>query len=140
MSSQQVPEAAQRFDATWREGIPPELPGPKGPRAWFRILRRGIPAVLVLLIGVGLILPLRLVERLLHGDRRPWTGPHVQLVCRLVLICIGLRWRCEGQAMTGPGAVVANHSSWLDILTMNAAMPVFFVSRPRFAAGPGSIS
>ncbi len=52
------------------------------------------------------------VERLVHGRRRPWTGPHVQIVCRLVLACIGLRWRREGTALRGPGAVVANHSSW----------------------------
>lgn len=39
--------------------------------------------------------------------------------------------------MRGPGAVVANHSSWLDILTMNAAMPVFFVSKAEVAGWPG---
>jgi 1-acyl-sn-glycerol-3-phosphate acyltransferase len=137
MSSPQARDSAPRFDATWREGKPPELTGPKGLRDWLRVLRRGVPAVAILLIGVALILPLRLVERLFHSDRRPWTGPHVQLICRLVLICFGLRWRREGQAMKGPGAVVANHSSWLDILTMNAAMPVFFVSKAEVRSWPG---
>ena len=126
-----------RGEATWRGEPPPELPRPRGLAGWGRVVRRGVPAVLVLLAGVVLILPLRGIERLRHGPRRPWTGPWVQIVCRLVLFCIGLRWRREGEPMHGPGAVVANHSSWLDILTMNAAMPVFFVSKAEVAGWPG---
>ncbi|MFC0201989.1 lysophospholipid acyltransferase family protein [Paracoccus rhizosphaerae] len=122
---------------TWREGEPPPLPGPQGLREWLRVACRGVPAVLVLLLGVILILPLRGVERLFHGRRRPWTGPHVQIVCRLVLICLGIGWQRHGTPMRGPGAVVANHSSWLDILVLNAAMPVFFVSKSEVATWPG---
>lgn len=123
--------------ATWRDSPPRPLPGPQGLRAWARVLRRILPAVLVLLVGVIVLLPLRGVERLIHGMRRPWTGPHVQMVCRLVLICFGIRWSRRGQPMRGPGAIVANHSSWLDILVMNAAMPVFFVSKSEVASWPG---
>ncbi|MFN3276742.1 MAG: lysophospholipid acyltransferase family protein [Paracoccus sp. (in: a-proteobacteria)] len=130
------PDPARR-DATWREGVPPDLPGPQGVGDWLRVIRRGLPAVLILLLGVLLILPLRGVERLIHGPRRPWTGPHVQIVCRLVLACIGLSWQRTGAPMRGPGAVVANHSSWLDILVMNAALPVFFVSKAEVARWPG---
>lgn len=126
-----------RGEATWREGEPPELPRPRGVTGWWRVVRRGIPAILVLLVGVAAILPLRGAERLFHGPRRPWTGRHVQIVCRLVLASIGLGWRCSGRPMRGPGAVVANHSSWLDILTMNAAMPIFFVSKAEVQGWPG---
>ena len=42
-----------------------------------------------------------------------------------------------GTPMTGPGVAVANHSSWLDILVLNAAMPVFFVSKAEVAGWPG---
>ncbi|MCF3972054.1 lysophospholipid acyltransferase family protein [Paracoccus salsus] len=126
-----------RGAATWREVETPALPRPQGLAGWWRVIRRGLPAVLVLLVGVILILPLRVAERLLHGPRRPWTGPHVRLTCRLVLACIGLRWRREGQPMRGPGALVANHCSWLDILTMNAALPVFFVSKSEVKTWPG---
>lgn len=123
--------------ATWRDSPPRPLPGPQGPRAWLRVVRRIVPAVLVLMIGVILLLPLRGIERLIFGLRRPWTGPHVQIVCRLVLFCLGIRWSRRGQPMRGPGAIVANHSSWLDILVMNAAMPVFFVSKSEVASWPG---
>lgn len=124
-------------EATWRGEATPPLPGPQGLAGWWRVVRRGLPAVLVLLVGVILILPLRGIERLFHGPRRPWTGPHVQIVCRLTLAAIGIRWHRHGQPLRGPGAVVANHSSWLDILTMNATMPVFFVSKAEVAGWPG---
>lgn len=126
-----------RGSATWRGEADMVLRRPQGLRDWLRVARRGVPAVLVLLTGVILILPLRLIERLLYGARRPWTGPHVQIVCRLVLLCIGLRWQRQGEPMHGLGAVVANHSSWLDIFVLNAAMPVFFVSKAEVAGWPG---
>ena len=122
---------------TWRDAGPPPIARPQGLRDWLRVGRRGGGAILVLLGGVLLILPLRGMERLFHGRRRPWTGPHVQMVCRLVLACIGIGWRRIGTAMQGPGAVVANHSSWLDILALNAALPVFFVSKSEVAVWPG---
>lgn len=131
-----IPTSATR-EATWREGAPPPLPGAQGAGDWWRVIRRGLPAILILLLGVLLILPLRGVERLLHGPRRPWTGPHVQIVCRLVLAVIGIGWQCHGRVMSQPGAIVANHSSWLDILVMNAAAPVFFVSKAEVAGWPG---
>lgn len=130
-------EASTARKATWREGVPPPLPGPQGLGDWWRVIRRGLPAILILLLGVLLILPLRGVERVFHGPRRPWTGPHVQIVCRLVLAVMGIGWQRHGRAMRQPGAIVANHSSWLDILVMNAAAPVFFVSKAEVAGWPG---
>lgn len=122
---------------TWHgEADPPALPRP-GPLGWLLVVTRGLGLISILLIGVLLILPLRGLERLFVGPRRPVTGPHVQIVCRLCLWIIGLRWHREGQPMRGPGAVVANHSSWLDILVLNAAMPVFFVSKAEVAGWPG---
>ncbi len=102
-----------------------------------RVIRRGLPALLVLGLGVPALMLLRLVERPFAGRRRPLSGPFVQGVCRAVLFCLGIGWHRQGTPMRGPGAVVANHSSWLDILTMNAAMPVFFVSKAEVASWPG---
>ena len=119
------------------DGPPMALRRPVGLRDWLRVVRRGVAALGVLLVGVAAILPLRGAERLIHGARRPWTGAHVQIVCRLVLACLGIGWRREGAPLRGPGAVVANHSSWLDILVLNAAMPVFFVSKAEVAGWPG---
>jgi len=41
-----------------------------------------------------------------------------------------------GQAMHDLGAVVANHSTWLDILTLNACQKVYFVAKSEVAAWP----
>lgn len=121
---------------SWQGHAPPPM-ARLGAMGWLRVIRRGVPALLVLAIGVPLLMALRLIERPFTGRRRPITGPFVQGVCRAVLFCIGLGWRRHGTPMRGPGAVVANHSSWLDILTMNAAMPVFFVSKAEVAGWPG---
>lgn len=107
------------------------------PLGWLLVATRGFGILSVLALGVLLILPLRAVERLIWGPRRPLTGPWVQGVCRICLWILGLGWRREGIPMAGPGAVVANHSSWLDILVLNAAMPVFFVSKSEVATWPG---
>ncbi|MBV0890272.1 1-acyl-sn-glycerol-3-phosphate acyltransferase [Paracoccus sp. Z118] len=132
------PEAASYTgrEATWRGGTPPPLPR-IGPAGWVLVALRGAAVVSVLLIGVLLLLPLRAGERLAAGPRRPVTGPWVQGVCRLSLWCMGIGWRRIGRPMRGPGTVVANHSSWLDILVLNAAMPVFFVSKAEVAGWPG---
>ena len=98
-----------RGDATWRDAVPPPVARPQGLRDWIRVLRRGAGAVLALLAGVLLILPLRGIERLFHGQRRPWTGPLVQIVCRLALACIGIRWQRHpfDAAEKGEGASLA---------------------------------
>ncbi|WBU58359.1 lysophospholipid acyltransferase family protein [Paracoccus sediminicola] len=108
-----------------------------GWRGWLRVLRRGVPAVGLLAAGVPVLILLRLIERVFAGPRRPVTGPFVQGVCRGVLFFIGIGWTRRGTPMRGPGAVVANHASWLDIFTLNAAMPVFFVAKSEVSTWPG---
>ena len=88
---------AGQGSVTWRDAGRPPIARPQGLRDWLRVGRRGGSAILVLLGGVLLILPLRGMERLFHGRRRPWAGPHVQMVCRLVLACIGIGWRRIGR-------------------------------------------
>ena len=39
--------------------------------------------------------------------------------------------------MRHPGAVVANHASWLDIFTLNAPQRIYFVSKSEVAGWPG---
>lgn len=122
--------------ATWR-GLPPDVPPRPSGLGWALVALRGGAVVTVLLAGVLLLLPLRGAERLVAGRRRPLTGPWVQGVCRLCLLALGIRWQCRGARMRDPGAVVANHSSWLDIFVLNAAAPVFFVSKAEVAGWPG---
>lgn len=79
---------------------------------------------------------LRLVERPLHGTDRPWTPFITQTVYRLSLFVLGMRRQTVGEQMNLPGAVVANHASWLDIITLNTDDRVYFVSKSEVAGWP----
>ena len=107
-----------------------------GPRDWFRIARRGLPLVTVVLGGLGLHLALRLIERPLFGPARPMTPRIAMGVSRAAIALIGMDYRVTGRPMEGQGAVVANHVSWLDIFALNACQQVYFVAKEEVAGWP----
>lgn len=121
---------------TW-DGAPPPPDTPVGVLGWLRILRRAVPIVVTILAGLALLLPLRLIEAPIFGWHRPWTPWITQSVCRLCLIWMGLGFRRSGRPMQARGAIVANHSSWLDIFVLNASDRVYFVSKSEVASWPG---
>lgn len=121
---------------TWREG-PDLVPGRPSATGWVRVALRGVPLVLLLAGGLGLMGLLRVVEGPLCGARRPMTPWITVGVCRTALRLLGLRMTVRGQPGRGSGVVVANHSSWLDILVLNAQGPVVFVSKAEVAGWPG---
>ena len=121
---------------TWHaEAPPPEVR--VGPAGWLRATLRGVPLAVVVFGGLILLLLLRLVEAPLHGLHRPWTPWITQGVCRLAFAILGIGHRVTGAQMRGPGAVVANHASWLDIFALNAVKRVYFVSKAEVAGWPG---
>lgn len=124
------------MSVTWRsQAAPPEVA--LSPRDHLRAAVRGTAILILILAGVLITLPLRVVERLIFGLHRPWT-PHVtQSVCRGVLVMLGLRHETQGRPLGGMGAVVANHVSWLDIFALNARKRVYFVSKSEVARWPG---
>lgn len=79
--------------------------------------------------GLALLLVLRLVEAPLFAQRRPITPWITQAVCRATFPVLGMRRVVHGQPMSGPGAMVANHGSWLDIFALNAGARVYFVAK-----------
>lgn len=121
---------------TWRGKPDPAPPGLSLPD-WLRVVRRGVPIVLLLGAGFAVLLLLRLMERVLGRGAR-MASPHVtRIVCRLICRLIGLGRRQNGHPMAGPGACVSNHVSWLDILVLNAGAPLRFVAKSEVAAWPG---
>lgn len=122
--------------STWRAEPEPKLP-PIGFGGWLRVLRRGAVLALLIFGGLGLLLLLRLVERPAFGPRRPWTPYITQFVCRTTFVILGMGFSTRGALMTAPGAVVANHSSWLDIFALNARKRIYFVSKSEVAGWPG---
>lgn len=123
---------------TWRSDAPPPAPRALGARDWARAARRGGAVILTLVGGIVLLACARLVEWPTGGRwRRPLSGRVVQGVCRLTLRWLGIGHRTDGARMAGPGALVSNHASWLDIFALNAADRVIFVSKAEVAGWPG---
>lgn len=97
---------------------------------WLLIAMR-LPLIAIIIFG--LMVPMILARMLGAGGIAQRI---VQLACKLCLGVIGLRLRTRGKPMKQAGAVVANHSSWLDIFTMNAAQRVYFVSKSDVSGWP----
>lgn len=104
---------------------------------WFRVVIRGVPIAILLLTCLLALILIRLIEKPFFGLRRPVSGYVPAIVSRMCLFALGIRFATKGTPMQGGGAVVANHSSWLDIITLNARNPVFFVSKSEVAQWPG---
>ncbi|MCO4847555.1 MAG: 1-acyl-sn-glycerol-3-phosphate acyltransferase [Yoonia sp.] len=121
---------------SWR-GVPEPDHITITPMGWVRVGLRGVPLAVVVFGCLLLLLATRLIERPLFGLRRPWTPYITQFVCRSAFFILGIGYTRVGTPMQGAGAVVANHSSWLDIFALNAAKRIYFVSKAEVAAWPG---
>ncbi|MEL6551441.1 MAG: lysophospholipid acyltransferase family protein [Pseudomonadota bacterium] len=102
-----------------------------------RAVVRGLPLAINTFGCLALLLLVRLVERPLFGTRRPITPYITRYVCRSAFVLLGMGYRVEGRPMSGPGAAVANHVSWLDIFALNAPQAIYFVSKAEVAGWPG---
>ncbi|KPP87697.1 MAG: 1-acyl-sn-glycerol-3-phosphate acyltransferase [Rhodobacteraceae bacterium HLUCCO07] len=107
-----------------------------GPAGMILVLIRGGLLSGLIFGGLGLLLLLRLIERPLNGMHRPWTPWIVQAVSAIALNLLGIRYQAVGKPMRERGAVVSNHSSWLDIFVLNARKRVYFVSKAEVARWP----
>lgn len=121
------------MSATWNAAPPP--PEAKiGIGGWVSVALRGSALAVVVFGGLAVLLAVRLLERPVAGMRRPVT-PHITVaVCRAALLILGVQRRQIGRPMDMPGAMVANHASWLDIFVLNAAGPLYFVSKDDVAS------
>jgi len=130
--SGQEPDMSQ----TWDSNTPPVYP-PITFAGWLRIFVRASALIVLVFGGLAILLLVRLIERPLYRLHRPVT-PHItQFVCRWSLRILGIAFCPSGTPMQGRGAVVANHSSWLDIFALNAAKRAYFVSKSEVANWPG---
>jgi len=121
---------------TW-EGRPTPPPPVLSFRDWLRVLRRGAGILGALILCFPLLLLLRLPERAIWGMARPVTPWITQGVCVWTCWCFGLRRTVSGLPMRGPGAYVANHSSWLDIFVLNASKRLYFVAKAEVSGWGG---
>jgi 1-acyl-sn-glycerol-3-phosphate acyltransferase len=124
------------MSAPWDSPNPPVHP-PLRPLGGGLIILRAVFLLALVFGGLTLLLLVRMIERPLFGQNRPLTPCITQFVCKAAFFIIGVRRRVIGRPMQHRGAVVANHTSWLDIFTLNAAQHIYFVSKAEVAAWPG---
>ena len=124
--------------STWR-GVEPPVFAPLGAMGWLRAGLRGILVLALVYTGLLVFWGARALDwgaAKLSG-RKLRLAPHITtFVCRGFFTLIGMGYRVTGQPMRGRGAVVANHSSWLDIFALNACQQVTFVSKDDVARWP----
>jgi 1-acyl-sn-glycerol-3-phosphate acyltransferase len=104
-----------------------ERPTPIG---WVRFIIRGMLGFLTIALLMIPLFLLRKVGLWRLGQRV------VQLTCRICLAVIGIKVAIKGTPMQHAGVVVANHSSWLDILALNICQRVFFVAKSEVGSWP----
>lgn len=119
----------------WREE--PIAVTPFGVTGWLRVLLRGGVLGVVVYLGLVVLLLVRLVERPLFGLARPWSPRITKAVCRAAFRVLSMGYSVRGTPMRVPGAIVANHSSWMDIFALNAAQCLYFVAKSEVAGWAG---
>ena len=119
---------------TWKDELPPELP-----RASFAGRLAGGLRLLVMVVLTLVAVLLFLIGRALRGLLGRWVTFHFGVArfwSRTCLWLVGLKLRVSGTPV-GAGALVANHSSWIDILALRSVRLVYFVSKAEVADWPG---
>ena len=119
----------------WRDDVmvvPAMTPG-----AWLRVIWRGVILGALTYGALVVLVLVRLIERPLCGQNRPVTPYITQVVCRAAFPILGIGLRTRGKPMQHKGAVVANHSSWLDVFALNAVQRVYFVAKAEVEAWAG---
>ncbi len=121
---------------TWY-GPPPPQPRRIGVLEILRIIWRGGPLLLLLLICFPLLLLLRMPEAAIWGLKRPFTPSITRFVCVWACRLLSLQRVVVGQPMQRPGAYVCNHVSFLDIFVLNACKRLYFVAKSEVSTWPG---
>lgn len=119
--------------AGWNGAVPPVL-APPDRAGRLRRVGRAVGAILWTAWMFLAFLGLRWLDRLLGRDWAPgvvrrWAGGALGL--------LGLRVEVTGLPMAHPGAIVANHAGWVDIVVLMRSSRVFFVSKSEVARWPG---
>ncbi|MDC0343635.1 1-acyl-sn-glycerol-3-phosphate acyltransferase [bacterium] len=121
---------------TWESETAPD-PIHIGAMGWVRVVLRGVLLATLVFGCLALLLVVRLIERPLFGLHRPVTPYITQFVCRVAFVILRMGFSTHGSLMSERGAVVANHTSWLDIFALNARKRIYFVSKSEVANWPG---
>ena len=120
------------MNPTWTGRPDPHIPSLTA-REWLRAAPRLLAIAGIVGVAAAVFLPVRAWERL-GRKGRPWTPAVASAAFAAILRALGIRRVSEGIA--GGSALVANHSSWLDIAALYAGGPLIFVSKAEVADWP----
>ncbi|MEO1456775.1 MAG: lysophospholipid acyltransferase family protein [Pseudomonadota bacterium] len=121
-------------ETTWRGAVPPVLP-PLTRAERLRGHLRLLAFATLTVVSVALFV----LGRYARAGLGRWVTFHfwiAQQWARMGLALAGLRHDVTGTPVPG-GALVANHCSWLDILSLRAVTLMYFVSKAEVADWPG---
>ena len=95
-------------------------------RAWLRLFLFGLLTVV--------LMPAQALSVYFKWPSRRWIPVmYHRMLCRLIGVRIKVIGECRKRR---PLLIVANHSSWLDIVIISAAAPVVFVAKREVASWP----
>lgn len=120
--------------STWNDETPPELEPVRLPG---RLL--GVVRVAALVVVTGISLVLFLIGRALRALLGRWITFHflvARLWSRISLFVLGVGVSVHGTPIRS-GALVANHSTWMDIIALRSVRLIYFVSKSEVASWPG---
>ncbi|MEM9010745.1 MAG: lysophospholipid acyltransferase family protein [Pseudomonadota bacterium] len=120
--------------ATWNGADPPVV---APPRSWQRVVGvfRGLAMFLgTLPLYATYVLGMRLLQRIFPSFQS-WRVTK-RLWGRWCLWCFGVRLEQRGTPMQGPGALVVNHATWLDIIALMGTGPLCFVAKAEVRHWP----
>ncbi len=108
--------------------------------AWrpLRYLWRVPLLLLHIMLGIGLCVLVLNPNRgaIMRGGREPLAHRMERAWARRLLAIFGLRALRFGQPLADPVLFVANHTSWLDIVSMHSQRAVCFVAKAEIAHWP----
>ena len=113
---------------------PQPKPPHYGPLNFSLFILRGIPLAIVI---YGLLIFFLMIRVFEWPWGRPISPTVTKAACWCALKIIGLKLHMIGKPMSGRGAVVSNHSSWLDIFVCNSVQRIVFVAKSELAKWTG---
>jgi 1-acyl-sn-glycerol-3-phosphate acyltransferase len=94
-------------------------------------------AAVIVTAFVLFTLPLMPLQWLLVKLGSPWAGTFPNWYHRRLAQLFGVRLTIKGTPVRGEGVlIVANHTSWLDIVIFSALQPISFVAKAEIAGWP----
>lgn len=120
--------------STWR-GREPPAPAPIGPAGHLRAALRLAVLGSMTAVLLAVFLSGRWLAARMPGRRVSYHFAVARLWSRATLRLFGLRLEVRGTPI-GAGALVANHSSWLDIPALRAVRLIYFVAKSEVEHWP----